>query len=59
MAELPLYQPLPELAISGYDDDGFLDPPTESLYCPVCLLVLREPNLMSCCGAHICQVIIL
>ena len=52
----PLCQPLPELPTGGYDDDYFLEPPHESLHCPVCLLVLREPHLISCCGAHICQV---
>ena len=54
----PVCQPLSDLEVSngGYDDQLFLDPAPESLQCPVCLLVLRDPHLLSCCGAHICQV---
>ena len=55
----PSYQPLSQLPTGGYDDDNFVDPVPESLHCPVCLLVLREPHLISCCGTHICQVTIL
>ena len=58
MAERPDYpscQPLPDLT-GGYDDNDFVDSPPESLKCPVCLLVLREPHLLSCCGSHLCQV---
>ena len=40
----------------GYDDEQFTDNIPENLRCPVCLLVLREPHLLSCCGVHICQV---
>ena len=54
--EFPSCQPLPQLPTGGYDDDYFVDPAPESLHCPVCLLVLREPHLISCCGAHLCQV---
>ena len=54
----PVCQPLSDLEVcnGGYDDQLFLDPAPESLQCPVCLLVLRDPHLLSCCGAHICQV---
>ena len=55
--DFPSCQPLPQLPTGGYDDDYFVDPAPKSLHCPVCLLVLREPHLISCCGAHICQVI--
>ena len=54
--EFPFCQPLPQLPTGGYDDDYFVDPAPKSLHCPVCLLVLREPHLISCCGTHICQV---
>lgn len=40
----------------GYEDSFFVETPPDSLTCPVCLLVLRQPHLLSCCGAHICQV---
>ena len=40
----------------GYEDNLFIDAPPESVQCPVCLLVLREPQVLSCCGVHICQV---
>ena len=38
----------------GYDFD-FIEEPLEELNCSVCLLVLREPHLTSCCGNHFCQ----
>ena len=38
----------------GYDFD-FTEEPPEELNCPVCLLVLRDPHLTSCCGNHFCQ----
>ena len=41
---------------SGYEDQLFLDLPPKSLQCPICLLVLREPYLLSCCGGHACKV---
>ena len=42
----------------GYDDGIFVNPPGEDLgvHCPVCLLVLREPHLLACCGGHLCEV---
>ena len=47
----------------GYDYTLFVDSSSssnfDSLQCPICLLVLKEPNLLSCCGVHICQVYIL
>ena len=38
----------------GYDCD-FTEAPPEELQCPVCLRVLRDPTLNSCCGQHFCQ----
>ena len=40
----------------GYDCE-FVQPPPEALQtdCPVCLLVLREPHLISCCGHNFCR----
>ena len=41
----------------GYDDSIFLNLPCDkSLECPVCMSVLRDPHLLSCCGSHVCQV---
>ena len=50
-AELQKCSPLP---LGGHDCE-FVDSPPESWECPVCLLVLREPHLLSCCGVKICQ----
>ena len=38
----------------GYDYE-FVAPPDKSLECPVCLLTLREPHMISCCGNEFCQ----
>ena len=38
----------------GYDYEFVSNPPDE-LICSVCLSVLRDPNLTSCCGSHFCQ----
>ena len=38
----------------GYDFD-FIEEPPEDLNCSVCLLVLRDPHLTSCCGNHFCE----
>ena len=38
----------------GFDSD-FVDPPPKSLECPICLLTLREPHVISCCGNHFCR----
>ena len=47
----PSCVPLPA---GGYDCE-FVDSPPDSLECPVCLLILKEPHLLSCCGVKICQ----
>ena len=41
----------------GYDYE-FVTPPPKSLECPVCLLTLRDPHVISCCGNEFCQVCI-
>ena len=41
----------------GYDYD-FVDAPPKSLECPVCLLTLRDPHVISCCGNEFCQLCI-
>ena len=38
----------------GYDYKFVSEPPDE-LKCSVCLSVLRDPSLTSCCGKHFCQ----
>eukprot|EP00731_Ephydatia_muelleri_P002505 Em0001g2505a len=43
------------LLITGYDC-ALVDPPNIMEWeCPICLLVLREPCLVSCCGRNFCQ----
>ena len=37
-------------------DVNFIDPPPDSLQCPICLSILKQPHLLSCCGRHICEV---
>lgn len=39
---------------SGYDYN-FVDPPPKSLECAICLLVLKDPHVISCCGNHFCK----
>ena len=38
----------------GYDFD-FVEQPPDELTCSICQLVLRDPQLTSCCGHHFCQ----
>ena len=38
----------------GYDYEFVSDSPDE-LKCSICLSVLRDPSLTSCCGKHFCQ----
>ena len=38
----------------GYDYE-FVAPPPKSLECSVCLLILRDPHVISCCGNEFCQ----
>ena len=43
----------------GYDCE-FVEPPPEAFQteCPVCMLILKEPCLISCCGHKFCRVCI-
>ena len=34
---------------------NFVDEPPAQYECPVCLLPLRQPHILSCCGKKICQ----
>ena len=54
---MAIAQTPPEPVTCGYDYNMFISTPPESLQCPVCLLVLREPNQLTCCGVLICQVL--
>ena len=38
----------------GYDYE-FIDPPPNALECSICLLTLRDPHVISCCGNHFCH----
>ena len=38
----------------GYDYE-FVAAPPKSLECPVCLLILHDPHIISCCGNEFCQ----
>ena len=38
----------------GYDYE-FVTAPPKALECPVCLLTLRDPHIISCCGNEFCQ----
>ena len=38
----------------GYDYE-FVTPPPKSLECSICLLALRDPHVISCCGNEFCQ----
>ena len=55
---MAIAQPQPEPVTCGYDDDIFISTPPEYLKCSVCLLIVREPHLLSCCGALICKVLL-
>ena len=39
----------------GYHNINFIDPP-DSLQCPICLSILKQPHILSCCGSHMCEV---
>ena len=39
----------------GYDYEFVTNPP-KSLECPICLLTLCDPHVISCCGNEFCQV---
>ena len=39
----------------GYDVEFVEDPIPEEFLCPICLLVIKDPYLTSCCGNHFCH----
>ena len=39
----------------GGCDCTFVDRVPDNLVCSICLLVLRDPHLLSCCGTKVCQ----
>ena len=43
-----------KMATTGYDC-SFVDRASRPFECCVCLLLLREPHLVSCCGSHFCH----
>ena len=45
-------------ASKGGHDYEFVIPPPKSLECPICLLTLCDPHVISCCGNEFCQVCI-
>ena len=42
------------MAAGGFDCE-FVTTPPKSLECPVCLLTVREPHVISCCGNQFCR----
>ena len=42
------------LPVAGYENE-FVESIPDTLSCPVCLLPLRDPHLVSCCGAKFCE----
>lgn len=48
-----------KLSISGAGAGGheyqFVEEPPKDLKCSICLSVLRDPHLTSCCGNHFCE----
>ena len=46
--------------VENYDKDGgyecdLIEEPPDDLICPICLLPLRKPHLISCCGRKLCH----
>ena len=40
--------------LGGYQND-FVNPLSDSLTCPICLLAVRTPHILDCCGARFCE----
>lgn len=45
-------------SFKGGIDYEFVSTPPKSLECSICLLTLRDPHVISCCGNHYCQLCI-
>lgn len=43
-----------ESVFGGYDYECVMKP-SEEFTCPICLLLMRDPVLTSCCGNHFCK----
>ena len=43
------------LKSSGGYDYRFVDPPPKSLECSICLFIVHNPHVTSCCGNHFCR----
>lgn len=43
------------MACKGGYDYEFLSPPPKNMECSVCLLTLKDPHVISCCGNHYCK----
>ena len=41
--------------LSYKDQITFVEPPSHDFKCPICLGILKEPFLTSCCGNHFCK----
>ena len=44
----------PDAVFGGYDYEC-VTKPSEEFTCPICLLLMRDPVLTSCCGNHFCK----
>ena len=47
--------PLPVVSNSGGYQAEFVDSILDTLSCSICFLPLRDPHLVSCCGAKFCE----
>ena len=52
--ELTGWDSKPETVFGGYDYECVIKP-SEEFTCPICLLLMRDPVLTSCCGNHFCK----
>ena len=44
---------LPDLG--GYDAESFVETPPDSMLCPICYQVLKEPQMVHCCSEKFCE----
>ena len=45
----------PTTKMATHDSLKFVEAPPEDVWCPVCMTVMRNPHLLSCCGRHVCR----